>query len=90
MLAKVHLKYQKMSDEEKPLMHDVTYHEAQTMFIDHVCQVVFVDHEIITLQGRGCWTYGLLLLVQLISSLRKSGQVMPDAKVLAFASILCY
>ena len=32
-------------------MHDVTYHEAQTMFIDHVCQVLFVDHEIITLQG---------------------------------------
>jgi hypothetical protein len=41
-----------MSVEEKlPLMHDVTYREAQTMFIDHVCQVVFVDHEIITLQG---------------------------------------
>ena len=44
--------YQKMSVEEKlPLMHDVTYREAQTMFIDHVHQVVFVDHEIITLQG---------------------------------------
>ena len=44
--------YQKMSVEEKlPLMHDVTYREAQTMFIDHVRQVVFVDHEIITLQG---------------------------------------
>ena len=41
-----------MSVEEKlPLMHDVTYREAQTMFIDHVRQVVFVDHEIITLQG---------------------------------------
>ena len=40
-----------MSVEEKlPLIHDVTYHEAQTMFIDHVCQVLFVDHEIITLQ----------------------------------------
>ena len=44
--------YPKMSVEEKlPLMHDVTYREAQTMFIDHVRQVVFVDHEIITLQG---------------------------------------
>ena len=41
-----------MSVEEKlPLMHDVSYREAQTMFIDHVHQVVFVDHEIITLQG---------------------------------------
>ena len=41
-----------MSVEEKlPLMHDVTYREAQTTFIDHVHQVVFVDHEIITLQG---------------------------------------
>ena len=41
-----------MSVEEKlPLMHDVTYREAQTMFIDHVRQVVFVDHEFITLQG---------------------------------------
>ena len=40
-----------MSVEEKlPLMHDVTYCEAQTMFMDHVRQVVFVDHEIITLQ----------------------------------------
>ena len=44
--------YQKMSVEEKlPLMHDVTYREAQTMFIDHVRQVVFVDYKIITLQG---------------------------------------
>ena len=44
--------YQNMSVEEKlPLMHDVTYREAQTMFIDHVRQVVFVDHKIITLQG---------------------------------------
>ena len=41
-----------MSVEEKlPLMHDMTYREAQTMFIDHVRQVMFVDHEIITLQG---------------------------------------
>ena len=33
--------YQKMSVEEKlHLMHDVTNHEAQTMFIDHVRQVV--------------------------------------------------
>ena len=31
-------------------MHDVTYHEPQAMFIDHVRQVVFVD-KIITLQG---------------------------------------
>ena len=39
--------YQKMSVEEKlPLMHDVTYREAQTMFIDHVPQVVYVDHKI--------------------------------------------
>ena len=30
------------------------------------------------------------LLVQLISSLRKSGQVTPDAKVLALASMLTY
>ena len=45
VLAKVHRQYQKMSVEEKlPLMHDMTYHEAQTMFIDHVRQVVFVDH----------------------------------------------
>ena len=44
--------YQKLSAEEKiPLMHDVTFREAQTMFIDHARQVVFVDHEIITLQG---------------------------------------
>ena len=44
--------YQKMSVEEKPpLMHDATYHEAHTMFIDHVRQDVFVDHKIITLQG---------------------------------------
>ena len=178
--------YQKMSEEEKlPLMHDVTY-----MFIDHVRQVVFVDHEIITLQGllreykSVMGTYGLPnlgvkssyvkemlmrefgdgisfhvtptknqsevvydtsgstsyieavisllginndqlvqnvasmlrnenrkarklpwpthvreleqeedaspLLVQLISSVRKSGQVMPDAKVLALASMLTY
>ena len=41
-----------MSVEEKlSLMHDVTFREAQTMFIDHARQVVFVDHEIITLQG---------------------------------------
>ena len=33
---------------------------------------------------------GSPLLVQLISSLRKSGQVMPDAKVLALASMLTY
>ena len=52
MLAKYVGQYQKMPVEEKlPLMHDVTYREAQTMFIDHVCQIVFVDHEIITLQG---------------------------------------
>ena len=183
--------YQKMSAEEKlPLMHDVTYREAQTMFIDHVRQVVFVDHEIITLQGmlreykNIMGTYGLPnlgvkssylkemlvhkfgdgigfhapprknqseiiydtsdsssyieavitllgidnnqlvqnvasmlreeirkarilpwppqvreleqeedaspLLVQLISSLRKPGQVTPDAKVLALASMLTY
>ena len=50
-------------------MHDVTYREAQTMFIDHVHQVVFVDHEIITLQGllreykSIMWTYGLPNLV---------------------------
>ena len=44
-----------MSVEEKlPLMHDVTYDEAQTMFIDHVRQVVFVDHKIITLQ-KALW-----------------------------------
>ena len=179
--------YQKMSVEEQvPLMHDATYREAQTMFIDHVRQVVFVDHEIITLQGlqkhygdiglpnlgvkssyvkemlvrefgygigfhvsprknqseviydtSGSSSYieaviSLLgidndqlvqnvasmlrdeirkarklpwppqvreleqeedaspLLVQLISSLRKSGQVTPDAKVLALASMLTY
>ena len=41
-----------MSVEEKlPLLHDVTYREAQTMFIDYVRQVMFVDHDIITLQG---------------------------------------
>ena len=58
--------YQKMSVEEKlPLMHDVTYRETQSMFIDHVRQVVCVDHEIITLQGllreykSIMWTYGL-------------------------------
>ena len=52
MLAKYVRQYQKMPVEEKlPLMHDVTYREAQTMFIDHVCHIVFVDHEIITLQG---------------------------------------
>jgi len=44
--------YQKMSAEEKlSLMHDVTLREAKTMFIDHARQVVFVDHEITTLQG---------------------------------------
>jgi len=44
--------YQRMSAEEKlSLMHDVNYCEVQTMFIDHVCQFVPVDHEIITLKG---------------------------------------
>ena len=38
------------AEEKLPLMHDVTYHEAQTMFIDHVCQVVVVDHKI-----KGCY-----------------------------------
>ena len=32
-------------------MHDVTFRETQTIFIDHAYQFVFVDHKIITLQG---------------------------------------
>jgi len=32
-------------------MHDVMFREAQTIFIDHARQVLFVDHKIITLQG---------------------------------------
>ena len=44
--------YQKMSVEQKlPLLHEVTLREAQTMFLDHACQVIFDDHEIRTLQG---------------------------------------
>ena len=40
-----------MSVEQKlPLLHEVTFREAQTMFIDHVRQVIFGDHEIRTLQ----------------------------------------
>ena len=38
------------AEENLSLMHDVTYCEAQTMFLDHVRQVVFIDHKIITLQ----------------------------------------
>ncbi len=44
--------YQKMSVEQKlPLLHEVTLHEAQTMFLDHARQVIFDDHEIRTIQG---------------------------------------
>ena len=44
--------YQKMSSEQKiPLLQKVTFCEAQTMFIDHVRQAIFVDHETRTLQG---------------------------------------
>ena len=45
-------KYKKMSVEDKiPLLHDLTFCEAQTMFIDHARHVIFEDHEIRTLQG---------------------------------------
>lgn len=46
--------YQKMSIEQKvPLLHvhEVTFREAQTVFIDHARQVIITDHESRTLQG---------------------------------------
>ena len=44
--------YQRMSADKKiPLLQNLTLREAQTMFIDHARQVIFVDHEIKTLQG---------------------------------------
>ena len=46
--------YQKMSVEEKlPLMHDVTYRETQTMFIDHHTPGLLREYKSIM------WTYGL-------------------------------
>ncbi|MES9882370.1 MAG: hypothetical protein ABW185_15975 [Sedimenticola sp.] len=44
--------FEKMSVEEAlPLLHDVTFREAQTMFIDHAREVIFVEHEIRTVQS---------------------------------------
>ena len=44
--------YQKISVEQQHnLLNDVTFREAQTMFIDHARRVIFEDHEIRTLQG---------------------------------------
>ncbi|KAL7406316.1 hypothetical protein ABVT39_017681 [Epinephelus coioides] len=44
--------YQKMSEYDKlPHMHNVTLHEAQTIFFDHVRTVIFKEHELRSLQS---------------------------------------
>ncbi|CAB1439848.1 unnamed protein product [Pleuronectes platessa] len=41
-----------MSEDDKlPLMHNVTLREAQTMFFDHVKTVIFVEHELRSIQS---------------------------------------
>ena len=40
-----------VNEQKLPLLNNVTFREAQTMFVDHARQVVFVEHEIRTLQG---------------------------------------
>lgn len=45
-------KYQKMCEDDKlPHMHNVTLREAQSIFFDHVRTVVFVEHELRSLQS---------------------------------------
>ena len=45
--------YQKMSEDDKlPRMHNVTLHEAQTIFLDHIRTVIFEEHELRSLQSH--------------------------------------
>jgi len=42
--------YQRMSGDDKlPYLHNVTLHEAQTIFFDHIRAVIFEEHYFKTL-----------------------------------------
>ncbi len=45
-------KFQKMSEDDKlPQMQNITYREVQTMFFDHTRKIIFVEHELRSLQS---------------------------------------
>ena len=45
-------KYQKMSEDDKvPHVHNVNLREAQSIFFDHVRTVIFVEHELRSIQS---------------------------------------